>query len=146
MCVCMCIFVCTYIVCRRRKTIICSSKHILSESYDRLSYLLVNVCICIPLHRNDTASAYSIADRARMQGVIIVISCPFYCNISHQWMIHEVIWQFYIQHHLIMLLTCQCVCVCVCVCVCLCFGGGMALESDMQGGWDLRLSKLACYC
>ncbi len=22
----------------------------------------------------------------------------------------------------------------------------MALESDLQGGWDLMLSKLACYC
>ncbi len=27
-----------------------------------------------------------------------------------------------------------------------CFGGGVALESDLQGGWDLMLSKLACYC
>ncbi len=28
----------------------------------------------------------------------------------------------------------------------MCFGGGVALESDLQGGWDLMLSKLACYC
>ncbi len=28
----------------------------------------------------------------------------------------------------------------------MCFGGDVALESDLQGGWDLMLSKLACYC
>lgn len=28
----------------------------------------------------------------------------------------------------------------------MCFGGGEALESEFQGGWDLILSKLVCYC
>ncbi len=26
------------------------------------------------------------------------------------------------------------------------FGGCVALERDLLGGWDLRFSKLACYC
>ncbi len=52
---------------------------------------------------------------------------------SHRWMRHEVIWQccrwlasaLPVRSHV--------------------FGGGVALESDLQGGWDLMLSKLACY-
>ncbi len=56
--------------------------------YDRLSYLPVNICICIP-PRTLLAQTwyvistfhYAIADRARMEGVIIVILCTLYCNV-----------------------------------------------------------------
>ncbi len=43
------VFICIYIIFVIRRTITCSSNQIpRPESYDKLSYLPVNVCICIP--------------------------------------------------------------------------------------------------
>ncbi len=53
-----------------------------------------------------------------MEGAIIVILCTLYCNVFSP--VNEAAF--------------------------MCFGGGVALEGDLQGGWDLMLLKLACYC
>ncbi len=44
------LFICIYIISGRHRTIKCSSnQNVRSEYYDRLSYLPVKICICIPL-------------------------------------------------------------------------------------------------
>lgn len=71
-----------------------------------------------------------------MKAVIIIIICALYCNVFSQLCIqpstnavsHGVAGQPLVS-----------------LCVVMCFGGGVALESDLQGGWDIMLSKLACY-
>ncbi len=58
------VFICINIFCGRRRTKKClSNQNARSERFDWLSYLPVNICICIPLHtpftQTDTSSAHS---------------------------------------------------------------------------------------
>ncbi len=58
--------------------------------------LPANVCISIPPHTLFVQTWYFISafsDRARIKGIIIVILCTLYCNVSHRWMRPEVIRQ-----------------------------------------------------
>ncbi len=108
----------------------------LPEDCDRLSYLRVKVCICIPCsrsHNMSSASAIMLQQTERECGsVMIVILCALYCNVFSP--VNEVIWQC--CHWLASALPVRSHV----------FEGGVVLESDLQGGWDLMLSKLACYC
>ncbi len=45
------VFICVYIFCGRHRTKKCSSnQNVRYENYERLAYLPVNICVCIPLY------------------------------------------------------------------------------------------------
>ncbi len=68
-----------YVMCGRHRTINVRPINIpRSEGYDRLSYLPVNICICIPPHILFT---WNVISEFIMEGVIIVILCTLYCNV-----------------------------------------------------------------
>ncbi len=132
---CLNVFIFIYIVCGRHRIIKCPSNHIpRSEGHNRL---LINVCICMPpcnlfVQTWHVISAFhcAIAERARMKRIIIVILCALYCNVfspvNETWgnltALHSTLHQCHLAF--------------------MCFGGGVALESDLHGGWDLTLLML----
>ncbi len=115
-----------FIICGRRRTIKLSSNHIpRSEGY------VLTACQLMYLH----TSAH------RLLRYYTLCTVMF----SHWCLRHEVIWQHCIQPSANTVSHRAAGLPLVCRSVIMCFGGGVALENDLQGGWDLVLSKLACY-
>ncbi len=123
-----------------------------TEGYDRLSYLPVNVCICIPLRTLFaqtwyviSAIHYTTANRARTEGVIIVILCDLYYNVLSA--VNET-WGNLTSLHLT--LHQRCISLCRWLAsglpvAFMCFGGGVALERDYAGrvgSYDIKSSLL----
>ncbi len=100
-----------------------------------IGYLPVNLCICKPclyMIRHQCVH-HAVAHKVRMEDVVIVMLWALYCNVfspvNETSLIVSLVGLWYIIWNAFM-----------------CFGGGVALESDLRGGWDLMLSKLPCYC
>ncbi len=89
-----------------------------------------------PVHedmiRHHCVQHYAIAERPRMEGVIIVILCA-YCNVFS--LVNET-WGNLTALHSILHQHCLSSCrwlAFICLCVFMCFGGDIALKSDFGG-------------
>ncbi len=71
--------ICIYIFCGRRRTKRCSSnQNVQSEHYERLSYLPVNTCICIPLR-----TLFTVKKKERKMD-----DAPSLTSIEEKWSCH----------------------------------------------------------
>ncbi len=78
------LFICMYIICGSRGIVKClSNKNVRSEYYDRLSYLPVKICICIPLRTLFTQiCVHHQHIPARVKGAILLLLYYYHTVMS----------------------------------------------------------------